>query len=145
VGFSRCKSYRSYLNGQPGVLDFKAGSMGEDLSAPSEPGYFSPVTAALVVHVEQKKSPQVTAGDRFLAWLVIDKMAETYTRGTELSNSCSNFTHLYLTGLALLSLCSYLLTELMRSLEFSTVAVFEYFVLKETFQRLPSDVEGREI
>jgi hypothetical protein len=40
VGFSRCKSYRSYLERATGRKKFKAGSMGDKPCAPSEPGCF---------------------------------------------------------------------------------------------------------
>jgi hypothetical protein len=54
VGASRTGST---LNGQPDVEDFKVGSMGEELRAPSESGYFWPATATLLVHVEPRRIP----------------------------------------------------------------------------------------
>jgi hypothetical protein len=58
-------------NGQPDVEEFKAGSMGEELSAPSETDHFFPATATLVVHVEPKVThPPITGGNIYPPGLV---------------------------------------------------------------------------
>jgi hypothetical protein len=41
-------------NRSPDVKDLEAGSMGEELSAPPEPGYLWPATATLVVALGTK-------------------------------------------------------------------------------------------
>jgi hypothetical protein len=46
------------LNGQPDIKDFKAGSMGEKPSAPSEPGCFKVFALLRVKYTwNQKKNP----------------------------------------------------------------------------------------
>jgi hypothetical protein len=73
VSFSRCKSYRSYLeNGQPDIEDFKAGSMDESLAYLQNRGAFE-ACALLRISIkwnQEKPSPEI-GSDRFPAWLVI--------------------------------------------------------------------------
>jgi hypothetical protein len=60
-------------NGQPDVEDFKAGSMREELNAPSEPRYFYRPLLLPECMWNQNESPLVAGGDKFPAWLVIKK------------------------------------------------------------------------